>query len=69
MGFFGMGFTWIIGVILLAAIIWFVARPQNQVNETNQHSPKTALDILKDRYARGEIDKYEFQERKSDLMR
>jgi len=35
---------------------------------STQSSEKTALDILKERYAKGEIDKQEFDKRKKDLM-
>ena len=62
----GMGWGWIISLILLIAVIWFIARTVNQNNQSVL-SNKTPLEILKERYARGEIDKEEFEERKKDL--
>ena len=58
---------WIIGLILLVVIIWLIARTFNQ-GKVNQLEKKSPLDILKERYAKGEIDKEEFEERKKDLM-
>ncbi|MCB2196701.1 MAG: SHOCT domain-containing protein [Bacteroidetes bacterium] len=62
-----MGWGWIIGLILLVVIIWLIARTFNQ-GKVNQLENKSPLDILKERYAKGEIDKEEFEERKKDLM-
>ena len=65
---FGMGWWWIIGVILVAAIIWAVIRSTGQSNNLNNTTnQKSALDILNERYARGEIDKEEYEMKKKDL--
>ena len=65
----GMGWWWIIGLVVVVAIVWMVVKAMNQSNNPgNQSVQKSSLDILKDRYARGEIDKKEFDERKRDLM-
>ncbi|MBS3740678.1 MAG: SHOCT domain-containing protein [Candidatus Cloacimonetes bacterium] len=64
----GMGFTWLIGVILLIAIIWIAIKAMKQTGATGK-SEKTALDILEERYAKGEIDKQEFEERKETLTK
>lgn len=62
-----MGWGWIIGLILLVVIFWIIIRFFNQ-DRTNPSGNKSALDILKERYAKGEIDKEDFEKRKKDLM-
>lgn len=55
---------WIIGIIILVAIIWMFTRySKNQSNTSNN----TALKILEERYARGEIDEIEYSSKKSIL--
>jgi len=62
----GMVWWWIIAIGIVAAIVWIVTKRLNK-SSTNQGMSKSALEILKERYARGEIDKQEFEERKRDL--
>jgi len=63
----GMGWGWILGLIVLATIIWIIVRFVNQKDSANQTTSKSALDILKERYARGEIDKEEYEEKKGSI--
>lgn len=62
----GMVWWWFIAIGIVAAIVWIVTKRLNK-SSTNQGISKSALEILKERYARGEIDKQEFEERKRDL--
>ncbi len=65
----GMGWWWVIGLIIVIAVVWMVVKGMSQSNRPgNQPVNKSALEILKERYARGEINKQEFEERKKDLM-
>lgn len=55
---------WIIGLTLFVLLIkWIV----DQGKRTKQYD-KTPLDILKERYAKGEIDDQEFEEKKRKLQ-
>ena len=65
-----MGTTFFGGFIIIlfwVALIFLIIRMVRGTRQYGGHKNKTALDILKERYARGEIDKKEFEEKKKDL--
>src|SRR3989344_5844433 len=56
-------------VLIITAIVVFIKWLIEQFGEKKEGpAAKQAMDILKERYARGEIDKKEFEEKKKDLM-
>ncbi len=67
MGGFGMGFMgifWIAIIALIAVLVWQYLK-QDKEQGDSKDSP---LDILKERYARGEINKKEFEEKRRLLI-
>ncbi len=72
------GFGWIFMVVFWVLIIWaIVALVRGSLGKGHMcghdhgddahGKDKSPLEILKERYAKGEIDKKEFEERKKDL--
>jgi putative membrane protein len=69
-GGFGFGWIfmilwWVLIIVGIAALVKWMVTPSGGHSRTGSGSK--ALDILKERYARGEIDEQDFQKRKRDL--
>ena len=62
-----MGWWWIIGIVIIVAIVWMALKAMKKNRNRNTSFTKSPLDILKERYDRGEIDKQEFEEKKNIL--
>ena len=68
------GFGWIFMLLFWILLIFggievvrILLRSERENKTVGGTKEKTALDIIKERYAKGEIDKKEFEERKKDL--
>ncbi len=58
-----MMFGWIIILALILITLWYFNRNKND-SSAKQENP---LDILKNRYAAGEITSHEYEDRKAEL--
>ena len=70
-GWFGFIFMILFGVVIIAAAVafirWLVKSGSGGSPSTSERIQDSALDILRKRYARGEIDSEEFEQRKRAL--
>jgi putative membrane protein len=53
--------------LIIAVIVWLIRWMLGQQGNL-QRGGSTALDILKERYAKGEISKQEFEDKKKDIL-
>jgi putative membrane protein len=60
----GMWIFWIVLIVVVVLLVRTVASGRTSLPSPRQETP---LDILKARYARGEIDEEEFQRRRREL--
>jgi putative membrane protein len=63
---YGGGFMWLIFLILIGVVMYFLLKASKSKGPDGSVM-ETPLDILKKRYAKGEIDKEEFDRKKKDL--
>jgi putative membrane protein len=72
MGGYMMVFFWAFIIIVVIALVKWIGptsgRSRQRRDDSNSGDNSAALDILKQRYARGEIDEQELQEKKRALL-
>jgi putative membrane protein len=67
----GMGFGWISMILFWALVVfaivaivrWLMPQPLGGAS----HRDRTPLEVLQERYARGEIDREEYEQKRQDL--
>lgn len=68
MGWGGMWFGWFFWLVVLIIVIWIGIKITKRSGKQNSNQTETPLDILKKRYAKGEISKDEFEQMKKDIQ-
>ena len=67
MGFgFGGGWMWFFWIVAIILIVWGVKLVLG-IGDRPRNKEGSALDILEKRYAKGEIDQAEFEQKRKDL--
>jgi len=64
---FGMGFGFLFMLLFWGLIIWFIITLIN-ANQPNKNGSDNALEILRKRYALGEINKKHYEEMRKELV-
>lgn len=63
----GMGFGWIIGLILLCFLFWFIYSLVLNTN-ANKRKVNSPTELLRKKYANGEISTKEYEEILNDIQ-
>ena len=61
-----MGLWWLFGLAVVVFLVWLIART---ASGSSGRADETPEQILKRRYARGEIDREEYERRLTDIRR
>jgi putative membrane protein len=64
---FNIGYGWIIGLIVLVIIIGLMSNANRRRKNASMQKFNSPQDILKTRYAKGEISKDEFDEKRRHI--
>ena len=63
---FGGGLMWLFWIVAIILIVWGV-KLAVRIGNQSEEGGISALDILKERYAKGEIDQAEYEQKRKTL--
>jgi putative membrane protein len=64
---FGMGWGWILGLVVIGAVVWAAMRAGARGGAQPPPRERTPEEVLRERFARGEIDEEEYRARRKTL--
>ena len=64
----GMGFGWIFGLVILGLVFWLIMEYMDASKPHTSKNNNEALEILRKRYAKGEINHNQYEQSKKDLQ-
>ena len=62
------GFMWVFWIIVIVGLVFLIKWIVQQGNPAETRTVESPLEILKKRYARGEINQEEYEQKKKDLL-
>jgi len=65
---YGGGLLWLVIIVVVGVAIYYQVTHSRKSRSSEGPAGEKALDLLKKRYARGEISKEEFENMKKDLQ-
>ena len=65
--YFGGGFMWFFWILIIAGIFFIFQTMTKGSSGNSLHDKESPLEILKKRYARGEIEEEEYERRRKEL--
>ncbi len=69
LGWFAIALSWLVPILVgVAAVEYLLVSGGRRVERTGPPAPNGALKILEERYARGEINREELEEKRADLI-
>ncbi len=66
--FMGGGFMWIFWILIIVGLVFLIKWSVQQNKPVESRANESSLEILKKRYARGEIDRGEFEQKRKELF-